>query len=293
MRLPLKLNAERLPGWLARVLHAKPSPSGLLRPQNTGTPAARAWHAERVSSLMTGRTWRSTRPGRHRRTDGLLLEMTAQATDLVVLDVGISDGITALELIERLEGRFTEYWATDMLLKVRYAAAGGRTRFYDGQGRCLLVAGRWLLAYPQDRGVSPLHWLAHSLAKGGEGSAMNGAAGGELSLVQPELLARSERDPRIRVAVHDVFEPWRGSQPGLVKVGNLFNLAYFTAAAIQRAAELLGRALRPGGLFVIVENRAEEERSSVLVREGRRFRLERTIGEGAEAAGLIVARCEL
>ncbi|MEW5914179.1 MAG: hypothetical protein AB1814_16610 [Thermodesulfobacteriota bacterium] len=282
MRLPLKLRQDAWPAWLCRLLPSGPDPTPLADPQ---PPSGRAEFARLVSALKLGATWKTTAPGRHQAADQAALALLS-AEAPAVLDVGAADGVTSLELMERLGGRFARYYVTDAFLEVGLVQQGRRTYFLGPRGEALLAAGPRLLAYGDRAGADPLsRWLAGRLLAG----LPAGAPARALRLVQPELERAAAQDPRIVVQVYDVFQPWPGPPLDLIKAANLLNPEYFRHEQLALALGQLWRSLRPQGLLLLVDNLGPGPEGlcySVLGRGQGRWVVRAQAGGGARAAGL-------
>ena len=288
VRMPIKLCADRVPLPLRKVLPCKDNPAELTRsPASSvsGAMALRAWFSARVSSLTLKGTWRSTRPGRHVQTNKLLARLVSGGQPVIV-DIGVSDGVTSLELIEELGANFAKYHVTDRFLAVDFVESGSSVLFFDKGGDCICVAGRWVVFYPEMRRHGRiLRWLYPGVfgVEGADRTLLR-----EQSLIQPQLLELAEKDPRIAVTAHDAFAhwPWEGAE--VVKVGNLLNRAYFSDPQITSVLRNAHQALRDGGRLVVVENRGAEqlEQTSIFLRQGGGFILEQQIGAGTEIGDL-------
>ena len=291
MRLPLKLCADRVPSQLHRLLPCKVSPAELTGSHGglaPGSPEFRAWFSARVSSLTLKGTWRSTRPGRHVQTNQLLARRLS-GTRPVIIDVGVSDGVTSLEFIEELGANFAKYYVTDRFLTIDYVASESAVLFFDKGGVCVCAAGRWLVFYPQQpRHARFLQWR-HPRVFGVAG--VNRAVLRELSLLQPQLRELAETDSRIAIAEHDAFVRWPWAAADVVKIANLLNRAYFTDPQILAIVGNAHRALQDGARLVVVENRGvgQVEQTSVFLRRGGGFVLEEQIGTGSEIASLVLS----
>ncbi len=289
MRMPIKLSRGQWPGWVTALLPSREDPADLVLPDRCRRPgetvAARAWFSRRVSGLVDGGVWRSTAPGRHARTHALIARLPA-ADRRTILEVGASDGVTSLELIYALDGRFDRLWVTDRTLCVRHARRGDRVYFYDEDGRCLLVSTGRFLAYASAGGWPPFGgWARRIVAFAPEASAADLA---ELDLVQPDLRALAAQDARILIRAYDATRPWDGGAVDLIKVANLFNRAYFAPDVIGRMLATLADALPEGARLVVIDNRGGRESASVLRRTARGFALDERVGDGAEVTALAV-----
>jgi len=284
VRVPLKISEDLLPPPLRRVLPNRANPGRLIthRPPS-GRDAGRRWFSRNVAGLLVGGTWRSTAPKRHAKSDQMLL---AHAPPLpAILDVGVSDGVTCLELLDRLDGQFTRYHVTDRLLEIEYFRAGNRVWFLE-DSKCVAASSHFFTAYAETASaIPPLGALARRMTRGLHRS------GGvrRLSLLQPELVLRANNEPRIDIREYDLFSPWTGPQPDAIKVGNVLNRAYFSDADICGAVHVLRCALGPEGLLLIIDNRGDVEQSTLFRKRDNQLVTVDVVGNGTDVSGLVIA----
>ena len=284
MRYPVRLNADRIPGILRRFVPSRRSPASLLcsSPERGGNAVT---ISRAGSNLRSGDTWRITKAGRHRLTDEAIQRIAFDGS-LTILDVGVADGSTSLDLIKRLGSRFDRYYVTDRSIQLRYERRGRVVRFYEDGGLCVCIATPWLVVYPQDAGTTLLHRWARRFLRP-TGSNFDGEQGW-LSLIQPDLRKLAGADPRIVIREYDVFSSWQGPALALVKVANVLNRCYFPDAQIQSALSRIYTALLEGGRLAIVDNReTDREQASVFVKIGNRFKQEEVIGHGCDISELV------
>ncbi len=288
MRMPIKLSAGPGAGRLCAWLPRRANPGGLVLadrravdPARWDTREAFALHA---SSFTEGPTWRSTSPRRHEATHEAIARLPAGERRRI-LDAGVSDGVTSLELIERLGDGFERFYATDRRIEVSYMRRRGKLYFYEASGACVLVSTRRWIVYRSPGGWLPFRWMARWCLSRAPRASYERLD--RLSLVQPELRALAKTDDRIVIRCYDVFDPWDGELLDLVKVANLLNPAYFEDKQIRRAVVCLGSALREGGRLYITDNRrGRREKFSVLRRDGSRLVLENRVEGGSEVTEL-------
>ncbi len=267
MRVPVRLSA---PGWPAALRHPRvsgPDPRGLLEPDGLDAES----FSRAVSAFRLGGTYRTTAPGRHVQSNRVLLDHVPDRP-LTVVDVGISDGSTTLELLDALGDRVGRLFGADRVLALTARRRGRWVAFFD-QDRCVLVATRHLLLYAPDALV-PL---------------FAGAPGQRVSLVQPALERRARTDERVALVTHDVFAPWPGPPADVVRLANLLNRTYFSDADIGRALSQCHRMIVPDGLLQLVENRPGLGEQGALYRRGEAgFVRVAQVGAGSDVDGLVV-----
>ncbi|HEX7517211.1 MAG TPA: hypothetical protein VF345_07985 [Chthoniobacterales bacterium] len=241
--------------------------------------------SRRVSSVCVNRVWRSTRANRHLASAELLRSYLSGRSQLRVLDVGVSDGVTTLDLAEVLSDKFSILYVTDMYLALRVAQRNGMTYFYDeNEFRCVFVASDWLIYYSTDnRRWNPLAWIARTVCE--RAPQIESGNSQSLSLLNPKLRQLAATDVRLQLAVWDVFTPWPREPVDIVRAANILNPAYFEAEALGVALSQIGAALRSGGLFLVVDNR-NEEASTLFEKHGNRFVPAARLGAGCEIEAL-------
>lgn len=256
MRFPIKFKTERVPGLFRRMLPNKPDPTALLRGEITGPLFSRC-----VSSICVGGTWKTTNPARHATSTEFLLQYLPTQNDLRVLDAGISDGITTLELVQALEGRYVRVYATDLCLRLFMAEADGMCYVRrQSRGPCIMAVSPRLLFYESATNRGLLARISSRVR-----AAMPAAAAErEVELVHPDLLSRTQRDARIRLMEWNVFGRWPAESVNVVRAANLLNRAYFAPEQLQAALVNLRQALVVGGRMLVVDSRKSAENAIIL-----------------------------
>lgn len=278
MRAPIKLNRAGWPSFAGRWPLMVADPRVLTDPV-----VGREAFSEAASLLKFGTTFKSTETGRHARTDALLAEL-CRGRAPVFLDIGASDGTTSLELIRVLGGGFREFHVTDLNITCEVGFdARRRMIVQDPGGGRLLSASSRIVAWADTEGALPL--LGAWARRRTEAAVEEWT---ELALVQRELRVLASRDGRIHIRRYDIFEPWSGPAPDVIKIANLLNPGYFTAEQISAALALQCRQLAEDGVLVLVDNRAEEQ-SSLFRRAGDRMEPVGRVGPGSDVAGMVSA----
>jgi hypothetical protein len=234
-----------------------------------------------ISVLKFGTTFKTTNPGRHEHSNRYLLELY-RSTQPSILDIGASDGSTALDLVQTLRDGFRQYFATDLNLSVRCGEDGrGVVYFADHTDQCVLrVSKRWLVYADVSGAWFPLGPLARRLLTRSAGVT----DWREVLLIQPELLELSHRDPRIVVTKYDMFVPWTRERPDLIKIANVLNPSYFSDLQLAKALRVQCSNLAPSGRLLIADNRDHLEKFSVFCKTAAGMRLEYTHAGGADAS---------
>lgn len=278
MRLPIKLNKAGWPSPFADLFLAFHDPRPLAYKPFA---ISAAQFSASVSSLQFGVTFKTTHPGRHAQSNRFLRE-TYRGSRPVILDVGASDGSTSLDLIQELGSNFAYYYVTDLNLSVRCGYdSKGVVYFLDQNGSCILRASERLLVYSNtNRARLPLRLIARTLLA----KCRNAGGWRNLVLIQPALRRRAKCDPRIMIERYDIFAPWTGPPPDLVKVANLLNNDYFSDSQIEKALQVQCSNLAPNGRLLLISEDQDIEKFSIFRKTPAGMELELTHAGGAKAS---------
>jgi hypothetical protein len=278
MRLPIKLNKAGWPSPFADLSLAFNDPRPLAY---EASAISAAQFSASISSLQFGVTFKTTHPKRHAQSNRFLRE-AYRGSRPVILDVGASDGSTSLDLIQELDSNFTCYYVTDLNLSVRCGHdPKGVVYFADRDGTCILRASERFLVYSNtSRAMLPFRLIAKVLLA----KCRYACGWRDLVLVQPALLRRTKYDRRVIVQRYDMFVPWTGSPPDLIKVANLLNNAYFSDAQIKKALQVQCSNLAPNGRLLLISEDQDVEKFSVFRKTPAGMQLEWTHAGGAKVA---------
>lgn len=227
------------------------TPDILERIRRSDLPAAEkgALFSAAMNLFRSGPTFKTTSAARTPLTDLAVLEKAG--ADGLIAEAGVSDGVSALGLLEARGGRGV--LLTDRQDAFRYRDLGPFRVFYDREDGAVSV--KFLFFYVCAGRPAP-ELPAGTL---------------EISLLNPEVQTRF---PGARLAAFDVFT---GSLPGkaaVIKCANVLNKSYFTPEEMRPAvANLLGSLNEGGWLFIAQSNPKYEggEAYLALRREGDRF----------------------
>jgi len=223
-----------------------------------------------MSSFNVGETIKITGANRHPDADALLVDLLAthDRDDATIVDIGASDGSTSLDLIRRL-GAFKAYVIADLFFTLDAVQVGRRTLFFQDDGTCVLIAGRRTVAWPGESRVLA-GWFARLIAR-----ARSQASGRQsVLLLNPSVRQHMATDPRVSYRVHDIFQPWSGTAPDVIKVANLLRRLYFDDQKILVALRAILAGLKDGGHLLIVDNprmKNTPPRGGLYRRDGDRF----------------------
>ena len=269
MRFPIKFKMEVLSATLRRLLSNQADPVPLISERMDA-----ATFSLRVSSICIDGVWKTTRPTRHVLSNQLLRRHLGGRTGIFVLDVGVSDGVTCTEFVELLGTSCARFYATDLYFSIRALERKGVWYFYPSVGNMCVMAVTRRLIYYNVRGsmLNPFRLLAAMVC----GRAPRPESAHEIALVNPQLRALAVVDARVTLAEWSLFTPWQHEPMDAIRVANVLNVAYFSAARLRFALNNLCGVLVEGGLLCVVENRDVESATLFQKRMGRLVVVERT-----------------
>ena len=273
--MPIKLNRSGWPATIAKLFRARPDPRLLMNSDiDSGS------FSEAVSVLKFGTTFKTTAKYRYPDTIDAISRLKIEGHP-TILDIGTSDGVTALDLIDRIS--CGKYFATDLNTEVRCQTIGGSTYFYDHNNDCMLIASDRLLVYAElDDAWVPLGAIAKSLLAKSPAVTPESAV---IPLVNPGL---AQRAGPIEFCRYDMFTPWQGDKADITIAANILNRAYFSDEQILSALANMIEATKSNGFLVLVDNRAKEQSS--VVRLGHdQLEIVQEIGGGTEIRNLILS----
>jgi len=246
--------------------------------------------------LRTGNsTFKRTSEARFRAVDRALIECLdrANATIDTVLDLGISSGVTTLELTAAIarSGRSVRTTATDRLLAARIVdlpmgcralvEPGGHILQYEILGRAMRP---WTRRLDYVTGMVIVRKLAnHALGPLARAQAASSRFGSSVTLVSPRLT----RSDTMRLIEDDITVRNSALTRGfdLIRAANILNRHYFEPAELRSAVENVRSYLRGPGAWLLVlrtHGDADHHGSLFRMRADRTLAVEMRWGEGSE-----------
>lgn len=250
----------------------------------------------------SNRTFKFTGAARLAELDSALVDYLGRVDARVstVLDVGISSGVTTLEMVERLRqaDRTVQVTATDLTLRAYIGPVlPGCRALVDPQGHILQYEFFGRAMNPWRRRLDYLtgmvfvravaHWLCDDRAR----SAIRAGGKGhwrEIALVTPRLTARNdvtviEDDIMIRnTAFVGRFD--------LVRAANILNTGYFTERSLRKGlAHVVSYLSGPGALLLIARTLERTGNHATLFEvspDGQRLLVAERFGNGSEVEDL-------
>jgi len=243
-----------------------------------------------VSSVWVDRVALSkeTAGGRFRDLDDILIDLTQQGSNPVIHDVGVSNGITSLDLLDRFHTRelCPVFYISDKFARCLHVQRGLVTRVYDSYGT--LIQGRVgiLLADPQASwrfAVSRLLFLLLARTK----PRLN-----DSNVIEIPLYSRSVRDALEAGAMthldYDVFSTYVDIKFDVVRCMNTITRKYFARDRIAAALSNLGRSLKPSGLLLVGRTLPNGRNDATFFRlVADRFVPVRVVNQGADIHDIV------
>jgi hypothetical protein len=204
----------------------------------------------------------------------------------VIIDIGVSDGVTSLELIEKLAGGFEKFFVTDRSINLSYVEDEERLYFYNEEGKCTIKSTKRLVVYADTMAWIPFTWIAQRILGGAPQCVTPRAK--KLCLIQPDLCDMARKDSII--CEYDVFNAWPGPVADIIKVANLLNLDYFEETQIRNAMVNISKAVKEKGKVVVVDNRADGMECVSVFRKSRgKLCLDREINGGCHTKDIVLS----
>lgn len=280
MRFPIRPLTGRWPREFERrfARFCWPHPQVIMDPDATSEEFTRA-----MSAIHVGGTIKITGGNRHPIADQMLID-NVDLSGATIVDVGASDGSTSVDLIGKLPC-FKQYVIADLYFHLTAVHSGRRCLFYDSNGSLILVAGPRALAWPSTSRLVRLLYRGFQIR-----ARASSAIGTPVLLLNPATRAAIDADPRVSYQEHDVFTPWPGPPPTVIKVANLLRRLYFTDEMITSGLRAIGESLDEQGYFLLVDNvrrKGVPPRAGLYQRLAGRFRVVSETPDRPEIADLI------
>lgn len=230
LRLYLAGLGSPVPRALLLALRLKFSPGIFDEVRRSSLPAEEkaALFSAAMTLFRSGSAYKTTAAGRSPLTDAAIL--AAAAPGSLIVETGVSDGVSALGLLERAKD--CEVLLTDSQACYSYADFCCGRRFYAGDDNSVSVK-------------LPLFYFS----TGGTGEAPAGA--GRISLLNPAV---SDKFPGTELRAFDIFSGALPRKADIIKCANVLNEVYFTPEEIKKALANLGANLKDGGRLFVCQN---------------------------------------
>lgn len=215
-----------------------------------------------------------------------------------VLDVGVSSGVTTVELLQTLReaGFAPELTATDLFLEAYIVPLGlGCRALVDADGFPLqyelfgATLRPWRRRLDMLNGMFAVRWLANRVgARRARAALRQGRVILPVRLISPRLA----RDDRITVVRDDILvrNPALVGRHDFARAANILNRNYFNEEQLRAAlANLKSYLSGPGALLLVVRTSARGEHHGTLFRLARDgcLRVVHRFGQGSEIEELV------
>lgn len=274
MRMPIKLNESYWPKTITNLLPSSVDPRVLLDGDIRGEQFSKA-----VSVFKFGTTFKTTKSFRFPNTVKALTSLNYLSPP-IVLDVGASDGITSLHVIQHID--FDKFYITDLNTEVLYNKQDGKGCFYNTDNECILIVTKLFVLYSDfEDSIFPFNKIAkYFFSK----SLNTNNALEKIKLINPEL---KKVEGNTVIAKYDMFTRWVNDKVDLIIAANIFNRSCFSENQIIKAVNNLLHALNDGGRFVIIDSR-EIEKGTIFRVMNKKIKVEKDINGGTEIRELIL-----
>lgn len=271
----IRLVQGKAPSFLEKVLVCEGNPVDILR----GSEIDVEEYSRATSTFRLGNTSKTTKPGRHRLSDAVLVRLLNGDLHKVVLDVGASDGSTSLDLMNALQWRFKYYYVTDLKLFVKVKKVGEWFIFEDpDNGKTLLVTNQRVIIRSKALGlIKTLFPMVK--CKSQIDTVM-------LVIPQIQLLV-NKSESKVSVRQFDLMEKWPCTKPDVIKAANILNPVYFSNELLLHGLNNIIDILIPGGLFVWVHNTTKERATIVRKLTQTEIRIEERVNGGVMPENLL------
>lgn len=200
-------------------------------------------------------TYKTTYARRMGDVDAALCDLLPTDRTLRLLDVGVSSGVTTLELLQAMESRGLrrEATAVDLSLNAFLVRRLGLELLVDPRGRVLQIATPFgAKGRPHDPASSPLRAVLQGAIVAAEslvGGAAGAARGEAVRLVTPRLLRRDD----VQLVEHDLQlrEPRWVDRFDVVRAANIINRDYFAETVLRSMIAHLRDYLRVDGVLCL------------------------------------------
>lgn len=244
---------------------------------------------------MANGTYKTTYADRMPDVDSAAIDALGSARRVRLLDVGVSSGVTTLELAEALGARGfpPEVVAVDLSIRGYLRRVAGADFLTDPDGHVLQIATPLLVkGRPHDpegsvtrRALQGAFDLAERLV-GGPAGARRGTA---VQLISPRLLRRED----VSVVEHDLTGTaslaWTGSFD-LVRAANVINRDYFDETTLIRMLANTVTYVKSGGVFVLCRTHDDTRSNHATIfrrMDAGTLSVVHRIGQGSEVEALV------
>ncbi len=246
---------------------------------------------------MRNGTFKLTQPSRFAALEAEIgLRIAERAAHMrQVLDVGVSTGLTTIELADflRAKGASAEVIGTDLFIQAHLVEIAPEFRVLsDNEGWPLQydVAGRPIRAWVRRLDYITLMIVPRLLARAALRPRLRSMiAEGRCVAVRMETTGLAERN--IELVENDIFvaTPRFVGRFDFIRAANILNLSYFPAARIRDAIANIRSYCRPSALILIARSRGSRHDGTLFELEPDGiFAVRARVGNGSEIEALVL-----
>ena len=222
-----------------------------------------------------------------------------------VLDVGISSGITTVELCEAFDANNISYQVTGLdsdLTAFLIIFSDDKSILVDKEGYPIHfeIKGK---GFGYVKGTNVKHFAERSLLESQSKSFINSQFKDTLQSIEKstnkngtaihriELVCREiKENPSIQLLEDSIFSENSEKKYNVIRAANILNKAYFTDEQLTDALQKLRNRLEPGGFLMICRTNFEGENNASLfnLTSENKFELVDKFGEGSEVEDLVL-----
>jgi hypothetical protein len=245
-----------------------------------------------VSSVWVDRAALSkeTAAGRFRDLDDMLIDLIRQVPNPVIHDVAVSNGITSLELLDRLRaaGIPARLYISDKFARCVSVRRGLVARVYDAYGSLLHARVGVVLADRQASWRFPVSRVLFRLL-GERAPSVTDADVTEIVLY--DRWVRDALDAGVMTNLeYDVFSSRVDIEFDFVRCMNTITRKNFSPERIAAAVANLQRSIKPSGLLLVGRTVPGGRNDATFFRlEGGCFVPERVVNQGTDIHDIVVA----
>jgi hypothetical protein len=253
-------------------------------PSATPTPAREA--AFFGGLRLANGTFKTTSEHRLDDLNELVASVLPTRRPLRVKDVGISSGITTIELAERLRsaGIELEIAGTDLSLEARLVHLTKRLRvLFDAAGN-VLQTDIWGYAVPREMRRSERLLFGAIVALATRAARRHSYE--SVRLVSPRLLGRRD----VEVFEEDLMNPSAQREWDVIRAANILNIAYFPIETLRTMIERMTSTLAVQGILAVCRTDITGTNNATVFRLGNAgYEVVGRIGSGSEIEDLVLA----
>lgn len=235
---------KRLQFWMLKVFRFGFSPLLLQSVNDESSLDERSrLHTLATSYLRAGNTVKTTGKSRTLIADQCVLDVIENITSPSLLEVGVSDGSSAMDLL-RVKERFSKIKLTDRFPHFYVRKGSFNSRFYDVEG--YTHGSKWFcfLLDPRDSRKEDISGL--ELIKS----------------INPSIIEEFGIDS---IEYFDVFESRDERVFDVIKCSNLLNSIYFDLESIKKSLKNLSESLVEAGHIVLSQNNSKYENGEAVI----------------------------